>query len=265
MMVKFRDWVEPAHPGVIKRYDDLVQIFKYLRGELQGEIDSTFDRVARQIGFVVTTTLPVTLQIDEGAKIKSIELGSANLGGTLFEREFVPIFKRLIGKPVGEAKVAAGSYKLVFIWFDALKIKLKHDWVEPAHFREIRLEIAEELAARVRPEVQEPAHWFDGGIALAQEEEVLIAVIDEVYPELRLADRVAISRQNSRALIPGVREPAHYKNIIEGVLGARYDVRRPIPGVREPAHFGKIADWLENPEKVQLLSELSAILKKLGF
>lgn len=264
-MAKFRDWVEPAHPAVVERFDDLVDIFKFLRDDFQLEIDKAFDKIARQIGFVVTTTLPVMLEVGEGAKIKSLELGSPNLSGTLFEREFAPTFKHLVGKQIGKSRVAEGRYSLVFIWLDALKLKLRHDWVEPAHFPGTRPQIAEDLAAKVRPEVQEPAHWFDGGIALPMEEELLIAVIDEVYPELKLADRVAIGRRDSRTLIPGVREPAHFRQIIEGMIDERYKARQFVPGVREPAHFQKITDMLADPAKVQMLSELAALLKKLGF
>jgi hypothetical protein len=43
-------------------------------------------------------------------------------------------------------------------------------------------------------EVMEPVHWFDPGIAIDPEEAVLISVIDEVYPELRLADRIRTYR-----------------------------------------------------------------------
>jgi hypothetical protein len=67
------------------------------------------------------------------------------------------------------------------------------------------------------PEVQEPAHWFDAGIALAKEEEILIPAIDEVYPELKLAERIALGRQERRFRIPGIREPAHFREILEGM------------------------------------------------
>jgi len=264
-MARFRDWVEPAHPAVVERFDDLVDIFKFLRDDFQLEIDKAFDKISRQIGFVVTTTLPVTIQVGDGAKIKSAELGTPNLEGTLFESEFAPTLKRLAGKPVGKTMVAAGRYSLVFLWFDALKLKLKHDWVEPAHFRGISTRVAEDLAAKVRPEVQEPAHWFDGGITLEMEEELLISVIDEVYPELKLADRISFGRRHSRALIPGVREPAHFRDLVEGLIDERFDARKLIPGVREPAHFHKVDDLLQDPAKVQMLRELSSLLQRLGF
>ena len=128
-----------------------------------------------------------------------------------------------------------------------------------------RPDLVAELAAKVRPEVQEPAHWFNAGVTLAMEEELLISVIDEVYPELRLAERVAFGRRDSRRPIPGVREPAHFRNVIEGLIDERLDRSKLIPGVREPAHFRNIGDLLEDPGKAQMLSELATVLRKLGF
>ncbi|KIH77977.1 hypothetical protein SAMN05660860_02363 [Geoalkalibacter ferrihydriticus] len=264
-MAKFRDWVEPAHPAVMQRYEDLTSIFRFLREDVQLEVDKAFDRISRQIGFVVTTSLPVTLSVGDSGKIEGLELAAENLKGTLFEREFAAIFKRLAGKSIGKSRVAAGSYAIVFLWIDALKLKLKHDWVEPAHFRQIRPELFADLA-KLRPGVREPAHWFNGAAILAGEEEVLISVIDEVYPELKLADRLAVSRMDSRKLIPGVREPAHFHQHLEGLAAEeRIDPRKLIPGVREPAHFRKITDLFEDPSKLQALAELASLLRKLGF
>jgi len=290
-MAKFRDWVEPAHPSVVKQHEDLVNIYKFLREGAQLEIDKVFDKVSSQIGFVVTTTLPVTIQIGDGGKIGKVELAARNLEGTVFEREFAPIFKRLSGQSIGKGLSLAGNYNLALLWVDALKLKLKHDWIEPAHFR-VRPDIFEQLGTKVRPEVQEPAHWFDANIALELEEELLISVIDEVYSELKLADRVAFGRYQSRKFIPGVREPAHFRHIVDDLIAtridarkllpgvrepahfrhvidelidARIDVRKVLPGVREPAHFRKITDLLEDPDKLQMLSELSSLLRKLGL
>ncbi|WP_429885487.1 hypothetical protein [Geoalkalibacter halelectricus] len=263
-MAKFRDWVEPAHPAVMQRYEDLINIFRFVREEVQVEIDKAFDRIARQIGFVVTTSLPLSLRIGEGSKIEALELEAENLKGTLFEREFAPVMKRLTGKAVGKNRLAAGSYSIVFLWIEALKLKIRHDWVEPAHFRQIRPELFAELA-ELRPGIREPAHWFNGAAILASQEEVLISVIDEVYPELKLADRIAFNRIDTRKPIPGVREPAHFRDLIEGRFEERIDPRKLIPGVREPAHFRKISDLFEDPSKLQTLAELASLLRKLGF
>ena len=190
----------------------------------------------------------------------------------MFERAFAPAFKQMSGKQAG--KVKAGDYGLQLLWYEALKLKLKTDWMEPAHFHwmepahfpgvGIRPEILEQLSVRVPPEVQEPAHWFDGGIALGKEEEVLISAIDEVYPELKLADRIAAGRQDTRFRVPGIREPAHFRQLLEQIVEAR-SAGRLGPGVREPAHFRQLAEILERDEAVQLLTELVAALKKLGM
>lgn len=82
-MAKFRDWVEPAHPAVVQQFDELVDIVRFLKDGFQAEIDQAFDRTARQIGYVVTTTMPVLFQIGEGGKIESVELADKNLDGTL--------------------------------------------------------------------------------------------------------------------------------------------------------------------------------------
>ena len=63
VFARIRDWVEPAHPALVKQYEDLITIYRVIREHLQGRIDVAFDRVSREIGFVVTTTLPVTLEI----------------------------------------------------------------------------------------------------------------------------------------------------------------------------------------------------------
>ena len=71
--------VEPAHPGVIKLHDDLIDIYRVIRDRYQSAIDQAFDDVSRQIGFVIMTTLPVTLKV-EGASVSTMLVGE-NLRG----------------------------------------------------------------------------------------------------------------------------------------------------------------------------------------
>ncbi len=159
--IKNRDWVEPAHPVLVQRYGDLVDIYRFIKEGIQPKIDTIFDRVSQQIGFVVTTTLPVRFQVGSGGKIERVEFAAKNLQGTLFEKEFAPLFKEIGSSKLG--KVAAGSYSLYLIWYEALKLKLKTDWIEPAHFRNIPgLQIqaaATELSSiQLNPGIREPAH-----------------------------------------------------------------------------------------------------------
>lgn len=215
VFARLRDFVEPAHPGIVQLHEDLVRIYAQLRDTVQADLDAGFHRAARQIGYVVTATIPVTLEIAEGGALKEAAIGADHLRGTIFERELMEPLKKLREFP----KVAAGSYKLYLLWTDALKLKLRKDWIEPAHytipsiFDRYRIDVAK----FVPPEVHEPAHWFDGGLLLSARDAVLISVIDEVYPDLRLAERVAVTREAlRRRVFPDVMEPAHFQKVDPG-------------------------------------------------
>jgi hypothetical protein len=216
---RLRDWTEPAHPAVIRLYDDLIQVYRTMR-ERQREIDAAFDRVASQIGFVVTTTLPVQVEVAEQGAIKNVQLDGETLRGTIFEKEFSGFLKQLTGKPF--TGVPAGNYRFYIIWYDALKLKLRRDWLEPVHVLQGLLgSLVSQPAATgvsasslVRPEVREPAHWFDPGIVIAIEDAVVISAIDEVYPELRLAERISADRLAIRRIRPEVMEPAHFRDLL---------------------------------------------------
>lgn len=212
---RLRDWTEPAHPGVIRLYDDLIQVYRIMR-ERQKEIDAAFDRVAAQIGFVVTTTLPVRVEVaDEGAVKKSF-FDSDALRGTLFEKELAGFVQELTRKPF--TGVPPGTYRFYLIWYGALKLKLRRDWLEPVHVIQgllgsvVSQRGTVASSAQVRPEVREPAHWFDPGVAIAIEDAVVISAIDEVYPELRLAERISADRLMIRQIRPEVMEPVHYRD-----------------------------------------------------
>src|ERR1035437_2262567 len=130
--IRLRDWMEPAHPTIIKFYEDLLTIYKLIRQNYQTSIDKAFDNVSRKIGFVVTTTIPVVIEVAEGGKVQNIMIGAEHLQGTLFESELIT---NTLGKlKESTLKVSPGKSSLYVIWFDALRLKLKTDWMEPAHF-----------------------------------------------------------------------------------------------------------------------------------
>jgi hypothetical protein len=190
--------------------------------ERQDQIDAAFDRVASHIGFVVTTTLPVRVEVAEEGAIKKCHFDGEALRGTIFDKELSGFLQDLTRTPF--TRVPAGSYRFYLIWYDALKLKLRRDWLEPVHVIQGLLgSIAAQKGAGVaasslvRPEVREPAHWFDPGIAIAIEDAVVISAIDEVYPELRLAERIAADRLAIRRIGPEVMEPVHYRDL----FGAR--------------------------------------------
>lgn len=215
---RFGDWREPAHPAVIRLYDGLLQVYRVMR-DRQTQIDAAFDRVAAQIGFVVTTTLPVRVELAEQGAVKTSQFDGDALRGTIFEKELSGFLKDLTAKPF--TGVPAGAYRFYLIWYDALKLKLRRDWLEPVHVIQGLLSSlaaqqaapAAGAAALVRPEVREPAHWFDPGVLIAIEDAVVITAIDEVYPELRLAERIAADRLAIRRIRPEVLEPAHFRDI----------------------------------------------------
>lgn len=267
-MATFRDWIEPAHPAALHEFEQYVEIYRAIQ-KLQAEIDRAFDSASRQIGFVVTTTLPVQIRLSD--KERNVELGKG-FAGTVFEASFAKIVDAL-QRGAGE-NVKAGLFDLYLIWHEALKLKLKVDWVEPAHVAAgTRVDIVSQLASAartqslagvVRPEVVEPAHWFDIGVALASHDEMVIAAIDEVYPDLKLAERIASVRRDNRLRIPGVREPAHFREILD-VLLDRVAVARPRgPAGGDPAHRTTVDELLGRPDAAALLSELVAVLRKFG-
>jgi hypothetical protein len=206
VIARLRDWTEPAHPGVVKLYDDLIAIYKIIKENAQARLDAAFDQVSKKIGYVVATTLPVVIEAGEG-KSARIAMGAEHLKGTLFEEAITKALSDVSFKGVAE-----GRYQIYVLWYDALRLKLHTDWMEPAHPGLDRLGVAGQViqAAGVRPEVREPAHWFDRSWAWTVEEAVLISAIDAVYPELRLGTHIAAVRQMQRPLVrPEVKEPAH--------------------------------------------------------
>jgi hypothetical protein len=304
--------VEPVHPMVVKLYDDLVAIYKVIRERYQKEIDAAFDRASQQIGFVVATTVPVILNAGERGTIKSISMGSESLKGTAFEREMMKALEPIRGgDPIPALK--EGTYNIAVFWYDAVKLRLRTDWMEPAHpayqlkselmgFEPLR---GAEGYVRCRPwmepahpvyqratekteatrmfEHQEPAHWVDRANMIFQEKAVLISAIDEVYPELKLGERLSKARVMSPTLpLPppmemawsGVREPAHMMAAKpEWVFGPSPQPWRamgPLPDpwrqamteiVQVVSRYGPVPD----PWRDQLISEIADVLGRYSY
>ena len=208
---------EPAHPGIVQQLVDVVALYGVIRDKVQPQIDKAFDDVSRSIGFVVATTLPVAVTIDDKGGVTGVAVGGEQFKGTLFDRELTQALAPLIGQTVAGA--SAGTYNIYAIWQAALALALQHHWLEPAHAGSLPSEFAA-TAQRAAPQlsaarpvtgVHEPAHFLDAGIQLAPEDTVVIAAIDQVYPELRLAERVATARVATRpgGVIPHVQERVH--------------------------------------------------------
>jgi hypothetical protein len=211
---RFRGGTELAHPAVIRLYNGLLNVYRSMR-ERQKEIDAAFDRVAAQIGFVVTTTLPVRVEVGDKGTVKKSFFDGEALQGTIFEKELSGFLQDLTKKPF--AGVPAGTYRFYLIWYEALNLKLRFDWFESVHILQsvlgsiVSQEAGFSTASLVLPEVQERVHWFDPGTVIAIEEALVICAIDEVYPELRLAERISAGRLAVRQLRPPYpQERTHY-------------------------------------------------------
>jgi len=202
---------ELVQPAVIHLHNSLIQVYRIMR-ERQKEIDAAFDRVASQIGFVVTSTLPVRVEVAEDGAVKKISFDGEALRGTIFEKELSGFLQDFTKTPF--SGVSAGTYRFYLIWYDALNLKLRFDCCESVHILQgllgslVSQQVGVAASALVRPEVKEPSHWFDPGMAIAIEDAIVIMAIDEVYPELRLAERISAGRLAISRLWGG-RSPWH--------------------------------------------------------
>ena len=209
-----RGGAELARPEVIRLYNNLLHVYRTMR-ERQKEIDAAFDRVAAQIGFVVTTTLPVRVEVADEGKVRRSSFDGEALRGTIFEKELSGLVQDLTQRSF--ELVQAGTYRFYLIWYEALNLKLRFDWYESVHVLQgllgslVSREGGFAATSFVRPEVEERAHWFDPGVAIALEEALVISAIDQVYPELRLAERISAGRLAVRQLrLPYPQERTHY-------------------------------------------------------
>lgn len=285
-----RDWQEPAHSVLIRHHDDLVAIHRVIHDKFQSRIDEAFDRASRQIGWVVAMTLPVTLVAANG-KVRSVELASEQLKGTVFEKEMGPVLADVAkagfpplegGEPAAARSAdptpepATVAYDFRLIWAAALRVRLRTDWLEPVHvgglehLRNARFWV--EPAHPGRPWL-EPAHWVldphpdpwsQQTTFTPWKERILLSVLDDVYPELqimsRLAEMKATLRQRRWTVAHDIPEPAH--RIEPRIVELIRAVRRQVPWeVEEPAH---VVDWGRRltPE---IVKELDAVLKKYGL
>ena len=206
-------WHEPAHPGVIRQLSDVVSVYRAIREKVQPQIDKAFDEASRQIGFVVATTLPVAVTVDDKGKVTAVTIGG-QFKGTLFERELAKAFTPLIGQKL--AGVSPGTYQLYAIWQAALSLVLQHYWLEPAQPGTVLGTGDLQVQAFKRPPgVHEPAHFLDAAIQLTAEDTIVIAAIDQVYPELRLAERIAHARTATRSVrvLPIVEERVQFREV----------------------------------------------------
>jgi hypothetical protein len=272
--------MEPAQPAIYRQHETLIRIYKLIREGFQAEIDQVFDNVSEKIGMVITTSLPFRMQIKSHKIVNAEVMLAQNEKASLYHSELNSVLAKMNGKET--SKVSDGNYELYAFWHDALKMKLKTSWMEPVHFRGILDKpAAYELG---KYSWMEPVHWFDPRLDLVLDEKIVISAIDEVYPDLRLEERVfSIRKDLYRQMtgvtepvhqpsfpgvrepvhVPGTREPAHFRDILRerdfpGIIKALYEAR-------EPVHFRGIPEIGRHPDSAKILAELSEVLKKYGF
>jgi hypothetical protein len=193
---------EPAHEMMPHLEDILRELYRHIRERYQPAIDQTFDQVAKEIGFVVSTTMPMNIEIGEGGVVKSLMVSKHSaMKGTMMDRTLAKALKPLIGAKVPVKQ--AGAYEFFIIWPEALKYKLSFDWCEPAHHTDwlepahptpgLHLdEVKRAVSSKMKMvwESHEPAHWLDPKVKLSDAEAMHVSLLDEVYPELRLLERI---------------------------------------------------------------------------
>jgi hypothetical protein len=353
--------VEPVHPMAVKLYSDLVTIYKFVKDNYQKDIDAAFDRASQQIGFVVTTTVPVMLEVGEGGAIKSLTMGAESLKNTPFEKEIIAVFD-LKKKGENKINVSAGVYNLALFWYDAVKLKLRTDWMEPAHpVFQLQSELmgmrqspqsaaAMNIAGQPQPWLEpvhfpgcrpwlepvhthtpwtepvhhmpwmepvhphtpwmepvhypgcrpwlEPAHpvfqtaadfqtaveakkfehtepvqYLNRVSQIIQEKSLLVSAIDEVYPELKLAERLNKAQYAMSPTLPlpppraaawpGVREPAHMMTASQWASGPQPEPWRQI--MAEIAQVIERSGPSPEPWKAQIMSEIASVISKYGY
>ena len=304
--IRFRPPPEPAHVSLVRNYEDLVGILTHIRDKAQGEIDRAFDRVSSQIGFVVATTVPVTLEVEEGGNVKELALRGEHLQGTLFEKELLPSLTKILGEghvPKVRGTVSKGTYDFYLLWFDALKLKLGSSQFrpppEPAHFRlaaELARfrpppepahyahgpyaapELAQSYLARIRVH-PEPAHWFNPAVLISEAEQVLIVALDEVYPELKLVERINAARRGQEVMLNP--QPLPPRSLAEAMAKPSPDPWRAIQAVLDrviatepdPHPWRALQAALNNvvamapqpqPWRARMLQEILEVIQRYG-
>ena len=306
--ITFRPPPEPAHVSLVRQYEDLVAILKYIREHAQEVIDQSFDKVASKIGFVVATTVPVTAEVGKDGKITQLMVRGAHLEGTLFAEILLPaLTEQIKGKQIPVAKGSAlspGNYDFYLLWFDALKLKLGvgrfRPPPEPAHYRlaaelarlrpspvatfrpppepahyhltedlaQFLREPAASLTGRFRPP-PEPAHWFNPAALITQEEQVLIVALDEVYPELKLVERISGSHLGDEVMLnPQPLPPQALAEALAKLLGPSPDPWKqgplPDPWKEVGAALAQVIASGPRPEpwRTRMLEELAEVIRR---
>jgi hypothetical protein len=167
--------------AAVKERSELVKIYGAIKEKCQTNIENAFDEVSRQVGYVVTTTIPIDLELEQG-KVKHISMGAENLKGTIFEKAMIKALKPLTDEPL---PVIGTKYTLVVLWKEALMLTM----VKPGDYSPYEM-----------VQVLKDAFSHLGERTATIKEQVLTSAIDQVYPELNFAQRLANSKATSNTI-----------------------------------------------------------------
>jgi len=133
---------------------------------------------------------------------------------------------------------------------------------EPAHYRfpdefsQFSQEAASSFLGRFRPP-PEPAHWFDPRMLITEAEQVFIVALDEVYPEIRLVERISASRLEMVALNPQPLPPKELEGLAN-IFGPHPDPWKDF----QTALTKLVAGPLPDPWRAKMLEEILDVVRK---
>jgi hypothetical protein len=127
-------------------------------------------------------------------------------------------------------------------------------WLEPAHpVFQTAADLKKAGEAKTeevkRFEHTEPVQYLNSVNQIIQERSILVSAIDEVYPELKLGERLNKAQYAMSPTLP------------------RPPPRAVWPGVREPAHMMAATQWASGPQPQpwrQAMSEIAQVLERYG-
>jgi len=184
-------WLVREPPHFVRSFEDLVTLYEVIRDKYQAKIDQSFDAVSAQIGFVVTTMLPVTVVIDPKKTISAADLGEESLRSSIFGKQFAEVLDG-IKRESSFSELKPGDYNIILFWNKGLQ----------AIFAATKSS-AESMQAGPTPQ---PAIK-----TLPGEAAVLFSAIDKVYPDLNLGRRLSDRYINADWTHRIWTEPAHFQ------------------------------------------------------
>jgi hypothetical protein len=162
------------------------------------------------------------------------------------------------------------------LWMEPVHYPGCRPWLEPAHpvfqTAEDFQKAVEATATAKTFEHTEPVQYLNRVSQIIQEKSLLVSAIDEVYPELKLAERLnkaqyamspTLPLPPPRAVWPGVREPAHMMTASQWASSPR-----PEPWMQIMAEIAQVLErYGPSPEpwKDQLLSEIANVMARFSY